>query len=285
MLVPFPRRGTVLHVASKRSSRTDLLGVVLGLAIVLGAFTWVLTRGDGAPPADTGATQTTVPAPAPQPCDDAATDSGACPSPELVNSDTLEGAVERLVKGSPRDTDARFLLLGEDDWSVLFADALGPAVLAPGGEFLPTGVLADAVGSRELRFSFQEEWQVQRGGVLVQQLLLLEDPVAAAEVVSGFRTSAVKAGLTELKDPALEKDFRSKLGADAFSSSFVNPGAVGFFADRRCAVQTVAAAGPVVLVVTFFEGSGCTTAKAFPAMVTVSALRGRVLEILENRDF
>ncbi len=259
--------------------------MVLGLVIVLAAFGWVLTRGDSAPTLSEPEVTTPAPTPELEPCDDAATDAGACPTPEVIASDTLEGAIERMVKGTPRDADARFLLLNQQDWDVLFIDTLGPAVLTPGAEFELSGVLGSAIGSSTPRLAFQEEWRAQSGGILVQQLLLLDDPAAADAALTRFRSASREAGLAELKDAKLEKEFRSGLGDEAFITSFVDPSATGFFADRRCAVQAAVSAGPLLLVLTFFEGSGCTTAKAYPAVVGATALRSRVLEVLANREF
>lgn len=271
-------------MARRRSSRTDSLAVLLGLALIVAAFAWVFTSARSDPGPEFSAPPTSA-APAPASCDDAPSDDTECAAPETEALETLEGAVERFLSGEPRDSDARFLLLSEKDWDSLFGSDLGPAVLSPGGEFEPSGVLADALGERSTRFMFQEEWRVQEGGILVQQLVLLDSPDDATEVLAGFRAAATAAGLSQVDESVLDREFRSRLGEGSFSVAFVDPTAVGFFADRRCAVQTVSTAGPVLLVMTFFEGAGCEAARAYPALVASSAIRSRISEVLENRDF
>lgn len=256
----------------------------LGLALIGGAFTWVLTSR-GADPVSEVSPPPSTEIPVPSACDDAPSPDTECGEPDVKDLESLDGAVERFLAGDPRDSDARFLLMGDKDWEALFASDLGPAVLVPGGEFVPSGVLASALGGRVPRYAFQEEWRVQAGGILVQQLVLLDSSEDASAVLADFRSAVRAAKLSEVNDPALERNFRARIGEEAFSVAFVDAAAVGFFADRRCAVQTVSVAGPVLLVVTFFEGAGCEAARAYPALVVSSAVRTRIAEVLENREF
>ena len=273
-------------------SRRDLLAVVLGLFIVLGSGAFLLTRPGSSDPVGPGSTTTlpsdgSTPITDPGPCDDAPEGEGSCEQPPLTSTDSVEGAVERLTKGTPDDQDAKYLLIGEKDWEALFASSLGPATQVPGGELVPAkgSLIAAALGSVSPRFLFQEEWRPARGGLLLQELILLDDAAAAKGFLDRYRSAAAATGLAPLQIPALDREFASKLGDGSFTLAAVNTGAVGFFADRRCSVQTAVSAGPLVLVVTFFEGGDCSTAKVFPSAAAAAALRGRVLSLLEIRDF
>jgi hypothetical protein len=270
-----------------------MLAVVLGLVILVISGAWVVTsRDSGAPPvlSDPAASLPSGPSsstPDPGPCDDDPTDTGNCDAPPAIETDSLAGAAERLTKGTPDDQDVKYLLIGEPDWEALFASSLGAASRVPGGELVPAdgSLIASALAGVTPRFLYQEEWRPDRGGLLVQELVLLEDAAAATAFLGRFTARAKESGLTALSLPAFDAEFSSRLGPGALTTASVNENAVGFFADRRCSVRTAVSAGPVVLVVTFFESGDCSTARVFPSAAAAAALRARVLSLLELRDF
>lgn len=277
---------------SKRSQR-EMFAVALGLVIIVLSGVWVLARRDsGALPALPGSSSS-LPSgpssslPAPGPCDDEPVDAGDCGTPSPAETDSLAGAAERLTKGTPDDQDVKYLLIGEKDWDALFKSSLGTATRVPGGELVPAegSLIASALTGTTPRFLYQEEWRPDRGGLLVQELVLLKDATAATAFLGQFTALSKAAGLSALSLPAFDAEFSSRLGPGALTTASVNEGAVGFFADRRCSVRTAVSAGPLVLIVTFFEGGDCSTARVFPSAAAASALRARVLSILELRDF
>lgn len=274
-------------------SRREALAVVLGLGIVLAAgFFVVRARSSDPAPLTSGATTVpstvvdTVPVD-PGPCDDTPEGGDSCDPAPLDRVDSAAGAVERLTKGTPDDQDAKYLLLGEPDWVALFQSSLGPATQVPGGELVPApgSLIHRALGSIEPRFLYQEEWRPNQGGLLLQELVLLDDATAAKAFLDRYRSAAAESGLSPLQLPAFDQEFASRLGEGSYTAASINKGAVGFFADRRCSVQTAVSAGPLVLVVTFFEGGDCATARVFPPAAVAAALRERTLSLLDLREF
>jgi hypothetical protein len=257
----------------------ELTGVLLGLGLAVTSLVWLVgtVRGSGDTPRESSALTSSAPTlpPAPYgPCDDAPADDGDCRSQiPLLEELSYEGAVARFLAGSPWPEDVQFLLLGDADWEVLFGGVLDDAYRVPGAVIpaggLPPGIADDGI------FAFQEEWRGE-GFALVQQALVFATEGAAQAALGAWASASVDAGLPEV-DLAEVGLGAGELGPGAFTTAFVDPQAVGFFADRRCAVRTGVVAREVVLIVTFFEGDGCASARLAPAPMAAEGLRNRIL--------
>lgn len=252
---------------------TELLGIGIGLALLVGTLVFLnAQRSD-----DTTADPNTG-------CDGAVTPDEPCDPVALDQTDTRDGAIARFIAGTSWSTDTQYLLLTENDWDTVVKNIVGTATLQPGGEIIEYAAITAALNGNTLQSSWQQEWHLQTGGVLVEQIFKLETEINAQQFVTRWGNFATSSGLLPLDSPTFDNTFPGEtLGTTHYATTFANPEATGTFANRRCGAQILGSFGAIVLVETFYTGGDCSTVQpAIPASI-LKAVGARIMEIYPNQ--
>lgn len=254
----------------------EILVVVTGVLVVAVTLTVLARSADGpavAPESSVPPATSSVPVTVAETsddgtlplCSDVPGPEGTCTTVPVIEEDSLAGATERYTAGSLVPSDVQYVLLSPQDWDTVLGPSLGQAELTPGAPV--DGLLAASglLGSAELRASWQQEWSIL-DGALVEQIFVFASADQSQTVLSGWRTRLLESGLSEFDTAEFRAVFPpGTIGDESFSTTFSDPSATGFFASRRCASQTMAAIGPVLLVVTLFRSECQDLRPAVPA--------------------
>lgn len=193
----------------------------------------------------------------------------SCVENPLAFEDSAEGALERLRTGASWPQDLQYLMYDEAYWAQYLSPTFGPAKLVPGSEMEFYGFYLEALEELPTAFAWQQEWELERGGFVLEQAVLLTTPEDAAKAVELWRAAALAGGLEDVKD----------VGGPAGSFTTVYIDSSDLYPERRCIAQSLVASGPVVLSVLHLSGGDCRSVPADVPPYLLEALKTRADEI------
>lgn len=180
-------------------------------------------------------------------------DAQPCTTDTLEFEDSPEGALERLRNGTSWPEDLRFFMHDQEYWDANYASTLGSAVLIPGSEMPFYGLYLNALEEIPTAFAWQQERQLADGAFITEQIVLLTSAEDATKAAGLWKDAALEAGLleaTDLQGPA-----------GAFTTTFMD--SEGVYPDRKCAAQSIVAAGPMLISVLHLSGGDCLDIPAY----------------------
>jgi hypothetical protein len=267
-------------------SRTRLLrfaatALLLGVFGV-GAFSLVLERLASVNDALSDATEVaenTTDEFVPQGCDFVA-DIAECPESDPLDVSSLEGAVERYRNGVFASSDARFLVLSEEDYRILLEPVFGPAEVQEGDVVFDVPVWEASFGEldRSETFSWEQQWQLVGGAGMFEQIFVLARTEDAEEFLANHKAFMLAKGVKPVTHPATGD---ARMTSLPLLFRFVDVDTDD--PARRCVNRALAVLDRVVFSVTLMTGGDCSTPDpSLPAGV-VGALRERAEAILIDR--
>lgn len=191
-----------------------------------------------------------------------------CPPVDLVDSPTLEGALERYRQGELTKFDAVYLMLTQRDYDAALAPYLGPAV-AEIGTSVPESDLWNASFAgiaKHDSFTWMQQWVLGGDAVLFEQVFVLPDQGDTVVFLENHRTHMVgfdalpwDGGNLDEGGPVLYR-FQD---ADATTPA------------RRCVNRALQSVDRMVFAVTLASGGDCSA--------PVPELPLGILETIVNR--
>lgn len=259
---------------SRWRSLVEWGSVLAGLALVVLTLIALAGGDEGAPTTSSGSTVLTGR------CDTAVAPDDPCPTLPSIEEDSLDGARERFQNDVVEPDDVRFLLLAEDESADVLTGVLGTVEFVPGAPVEELLSEAKLLGTAAQRATWQQEWRGD-DAALVEQIFVFDGSDQARAVLAAWRDASEAQGMKAITSPEFLALFPDgSIGDASFTTSFVDPAAVGFFEQRRCATQTMAAIGPALLVVTLFQGPDCQALRPAVPAGLVKVLEPRIRALL-----
>ena len=187
-----------------------------------------------------------------------------CDDENLIFEESLEGATERLLEEKTWNSDLQYLLLNDIAYNQLLAPTLGEAALIPGGAMPIYGFYVDALNKFSDPLSWQQDWRLNTGTTLVEQIVLLPTADDAVNVFDLWKDSALTGGLKGIDEST----------GYYFTTTYSDPESI--YSDRTCAVQSIAAVSRFLVSVTYLTGGDC---KVAPSLLAANVLRLLVTRI------
>jgi len=236
--------------------------LLVPVVLLLGACAGADSAVENAPPPSTTLLAPVAEEPDSDPCDVGPKGEAVdCAAENLVVEESVDGAIERVQQEQTWDSDLQFLMLDEAAYTSYVKPSLGPAELVPGGAMPVYGFYGPALAGRGEPLSWQQEWSLESGATIVEQVVLLEDSVAAKEAFAAWKASAIASGLSDL-------EFEDS-APGAFDVFYSDPSSA--YPNRTCAVQSIVAVSRFLVSVTYLTGGDC---RVTPAPVASSILAG-----------
>lgn len=250
-----------------------LLGV-----FAFGAFSLVLERLATVDDAISEVTGDPDAALVPQGCD-FMEDVTECPAPDPLDASGLEGAIERYRNGVFASSDARFLVLSDEDYRTLLEPALGPGEVQPGDVVFDVPVWEASFGGldRSEVFTWEQQWQLVGGAVMFEQLFVLASAEDAEVFLENHEAFMVEKGAAPVSHPATGNGSEE---SSPLLFRFVDADASD--PARRCVNRALAALDRVVFSVSLMTGGDCSAPDPSLPTGIVAAIRDRAALVLDR---
>jgi hypothetical protein len=250
-----PVSGTVRHVRRLFLVMVSVLSVAL-----LGCSSG--SEGSLPSPSVTGPAGPVGEEPDDEPCTvDAAGAFIECPPEDAVAEESVTGAIERVQQEETWDSDLRYLLLDEASYRSLLEPELGPAEFVPGAAMPVYGFYVPALTAFGEPLSWQQEWALESGATLVEQIVLFDSATDATNAFDAWKASASASGLVALTFPVS--------APGSFDTAYSDPS--NAYSGRTCATQSIVAVSRFLVSVSYLTGGDCRVA---PAPVAAAVLAG-----------
>ena len=158
------------------------------------------------------------------------------------------GAAYRYRSNSTIPGDLLLYLTDKTKYEARLEQILGKAELLPGGTMPTYGLYYAAFASVTPSMTYQHEWTLANGDHLVEQIMFLDSPKAAATAIEEWRNAAIKAGIDnpkgfEVPDNSYTVVYRAPDNVDP---------------DRRCVAQTLALVKNILVSASYLTGGDCS---------------------------
>lgn len=199
----------------------------------------------------------------------------ACPETELVDEDTLDGALERYRQGRLQDSDAKYLMLTQQDYDTGLAGYLGAATPEPGGS-IPLTPLWEATLEgidAEATFTWVQQWVLGGDAILFEQVFVLPEETDVAAFTENHRNHMAGFGVEPLSGGGLGT-------GDVAPALYRFQDAEATNLARRCVNRAIQAVDRAVFVITLASGGDCTTPSPelpLAILASVTERAGRLL--------
>lgn len=174
-----------------------------------------------------------------------------CPPADLVDSPTLEGALERYRQGELKEFDAVYLMLTQRDYDEALAPYLGPAV-AEIGTSVPESVLWNssfAGVAKHDAFTWMQQWVLGGDAVLFEQVFVLPEQGDTLVFLENHRNHMAGFGV-------LPWDGRNLAEGGPVLYRFQDADATT--PSRRCVNRALQSVDRMVFAVTLASGGDCS---------------------------
>lgn len=202
-----------------------------------------------------------------------------CPTPEPLDAPGLEGAIERYRNGVFAASDARFLVLSDEDYRTLLEPALGPGEAQLGDVVFDVPVWEASFGEldRSEVFTWEQQWQLVGGAVMFEQLFVLASMEDAEVFLKNHAEFMAAKGAAPTTHPATGD---GSAASSPLLFRFVDVDASD--PSRRCVSRALAVLDRVVFSVSLMTGGDCSSPDpSLPAGI-VAAIRDRASRVLDR---
>lgn len=203
-------------------------------------------------------------------------DVSACPATELVDEDTRAGALERYRQGRLQDSDAKYLMLTQQDYDNALAGYLGAASAEPGGAIPRTPLWAASLEGvdSEGTFTWVQQWLLGGDAILFEQVFVLPQSADVATFTENHRGHMAGFGVEPLAGEGLGTGNGSPALYRFQDAEATTPA-------RRCVNRAVQAVDRAVFVITLASGGDCTTPSPELLLTLLSSVTERARLVLD----
>lgn len=156
------------------------------------------------------------------------------------------GAAYRYRANSMLPGDAILYLTDELKYEARLEQILGKAELLPGGTMTMYGLYYAAFASVTPSITHQHEWTLANGDHLVEQIIFLDSPKAAATAMEEWQNAAIEAGMDNPK------------GFEVPENSYTVVYRTQGSPDRQCVAQTLALKKNILVSASYLTGGDCS---------------------------